>query len=192
MSKEYFWCYLWRQSLKHFHICTSSLPSEICWYQTRNKAWYHHSRRWAFQQIINSWLWDWVFHWWVCLVSIAFLLLTWIQELKVCMSLCPNITNSCTLSPALVRNVACLKSRELRVVLRKVKGIWREQTERQKKDGKRYANTRMTSSLREEKEGWEWGEARAKSRMKHKRKCITKIPVHKKFRNYVTDLEKTI
>lgn len=170
------------------------MPSDICGHQTGIKAWYHHSRR-AFQQIIHSWLCDWLFHWLICLVSIAFLLLTWIWELKaVCLYvLCPNITNPCTLSSALVSSVACLKSRELNIVLRKVKGIWREQTEtgrekkKKKKDGKRYANTTMTSSLREEKEA-ESEERREQSHESNtsERKCIPRIPVNKKKNGGIT------
>lgn len=140
VSMEYFWCYLWRQSKmkkkKKGNISASSSASDICEYQTGIQAWYHHSRRWAFQQMKHSWLCDWVLHWWSCFVSIAFLLLTWIQELKAgCLYvLCPNITDPCTLSPALVRNVACLKSSELNVVLRRVKGMWGEQTETKGRD----------------------------------------------------------
>lgn len=52
VSEEYFQCYRWRQSLKR------SSPSDICGYQTGIKAWYDHSRRWAFQQIRHSWLSD--------------------------------------------------------------------------------------------------------------------------------------
>lgn len=71
---------------------------------------------------------------------------------------------------------ACYNSRNLLIVLKRVIGMWSKQMEdgrrkKKKKDGKRYAKTRMTSSLREEKEDW-MREARAKSCIK--KACITK------------------
>lgn len=138
---------------------------------------------------------DWVIHWWICFVSIAFLLLTWIRELKAgCLYvLCPNITTPCTLSPALVR-IMSQKQGAQHSCWGKSKGYEENRLRpagRQK--GKRYANTTMTSSLREEKEGCEWGE-QSHVENTSERKCNTRIlpGKKKKQRNYVADLEKTI
>lgn len=143
-----------------------SSVSDICGYETGIKPWYHHSRQWAPEQILYSSLCDSVFQLMNLSGRYCFPPPTWIQKLKAgyLSVYCPNITNLWTLSPALVRKVACLGSRSSMLCWGRSKG--NEQRRLQKKrQGKRYANM-MTSSLRGEERA-ENSEARAKSHTAH-------------------------
>ena len=111
--------------------------------------------------LLNKHTADWVIRWWICFVSIAFLLLTWIWELKSRLSVCPlskynypvhSVTCTCQ------NHVWKARSSTTRVE-ESQRDVKRTDWERRgDKKGKRYANTTMTSSLREEREGCERGE----------------------------------
>lgn len=163
-------------SLVEKNIEITSASCDICGYQNGIKAWFHHRRHWAFQQIKHSWQCDSVFHWWICFHLHIFPPSNLNSGIKSRGGVCPLSKYNQPMNSVTCPCQACLKSRKLNVVLRRVKGMWREQSgkKNKKNGGKRYANIRMTSLLREENEGWQWErQERSHVSSRSERKYIT-------------------